>query len=104
MQNETKDFYRFFDATKQAEFLYKCVEQTVTETLPEEVKYLENHDKMRNFITYHFDMPDKTMENLIGFLRQNNGSLSNRAKKKEFANLTSDEVEMLEEAYTEIFG
>ncbi|MEX2437457.1 MAG: hypothetical protein WD509_02680 [Candidatus Paceibacterota bacterium] len=49
-------------------------------------------------------MPDKTMENLIGFLRQNNGSLSNRAKKKEFANLTSDEVEMLEEAYTEIFG
>ncbi len=102
--NETKDYYRFFDATKQAEFLYKCVEQTVTETLPEEVEYLENHDKMRNFITYRFDMPDKTMENLIGFLRQNDGSLSNRARKKEFANLTNDEVKMLEEAYSEIFG
>lgn len=101
--NETKDYYRFFDATKQAEFLYKCVEQTVTETMPEEVKYLEKHDKMRNFIAYHFDMTDKTMENLIGFLRQNDGSLSNRAKKNDFSGPTNDEVEMLEEAYTEIF-
>lgn len=102
--NETKDYYRFFDATKQAEFLYKCVEQTVMETLPEEVEYLENHDKMRTFITYHFDMPDKTMENLIGFLRQNNGSLSNRARNKEFSSLTYDEVEMIEKAYAQIFG
>lgn len=101
--NETKDYYRFFDATKQAEFLYKCVEQTVTETLPEEVEYLEKHDKMRNFIAYHFDMPDKTMENLIGFLRQHEGILSNRAKNKEFTSLTNDEVEALEKAYTEIF-
>ena len=102
--NETIDLYRYFDATKQAEFLYQCVEETVLKTLPEEVQYLENHDKMRNFIQEHFDMPDKTIENLIGFLRQNYGLLSNRAKNKEFASLTSDEVEMLEEAYTEVFG
>ena len=101
--NETKDYYRYFDATKQAEFLYKCVEQTVTETLPQEVEYLEKHDKMRNFIAYHFDMSDKTMENLIGFLRQYDGRLSNRAKNKEFSDLTDDEIVMLEEAYTEIF-
>jgi hypothetical protein len=101
--NETKDYYRFFDATKHAEFLYKCVEHTITVTLPEEVEYLESHDKMRSFIQYHFDMPDKTMENLIGFLRQNDGSLSNRAKKKEFADLTNEEVRILEEAYSEIF-
>lgn len=102
--NKTKDYYRYFDATKQAEFLYKCVDQTVMKTLPEEVEYLEKHDKMRNFITYHFDMPDKTMENLIGFMRRNNGDLSNRARKKEFASLTFEEVEMLKEAYADIFG
>ncbi|MCC5905734.1 MAG: Fic family protein [Balneolaceae bacterium] len=101
--NETIDLYRYFDATKQAEFLYECVEETVLKTLPEEVKYLECHDKMRNFIQNHFDMPDKDMENLIGFLRQNSGKLSERALDKEFKALTDDEVRMLETKYQEIF-
>lgn len=102
--NETIDLYRYFDATKQAEFLYECVEETVKKTLPEEVEYLEYHDKMRAFITKHFDMPDKDMENLIGFLRQNNGQLSKRARTKEFKELTKGEVIMLEEEYQKIFG
>jgi len=102
--NDTIDLYRYFDATKQAEFLYDCVEETVTTTLPEEVRYLERHDKIRAFIAMHFDMPDKDMENLIGFLRQNDGQLSKRARTKEFEALTDDEVTMLEEKYHEFFG
>ena len=101
--NETIDLYRYFDATKQAEFLYKCVEETVLKTLPEEVQYLECHDKMRNFIQDHFDMPDKQMENLIGFLRQKGGKLSKRALDKEFEALTNDEVMLLENKYQEVF-
>lgn len=101
--NETIDLYRYFDATKQAEFLYECVEETVLKTLPEEVKYLEYHDEMRNFIQEHFDMPDKQMENLIGFLRQNGGKLSKRALDKEFEALTDDEVRLLENKYQEVF-
>ncbi|MEX2410056.1 MAG: Fic family protein [Candidatus Paceibacterota bacterium] len=101
--NEPIDLYRYFDATKQAEFLYECVEETVLKTLPEEVKYLECHDKMRIFIKKHFDMSDKDMENLIGFLRQGEGALSNRARNKEFKALTKDEVRMLETKYQEIF-
>lgn len=31
---------------------------------------------MKIFIAEHFNMPDKDMENLIGFLRQNDGRLS----------------------------
>lgn len=101
--NETIDLYRYFDATKQAEFLYECVEETVLNTLPEEVQYQERHDKMRTFITEHFDMADKDMENLIGFLRQNDGTLSKRARNKEFKALTNDEVAMLEDKYQAIF-
>ncbi|WP_138431329.1 Fic family protein [Fodinibius saliphilus] len=101
--NDTINLYRYFDATKHAEFLYKCVEKTVTDTLPEEVQYLERHDKMRTFISEHFDMPDKDMENLIGFLRQNDGTLSKRAKAKEFEAMTEDEIAMLEEKYQEVF-
>ncbi|MEL7833533.1 Fic family protein [Fodinibius sp. Rm-B-1B1-1] len=102
--NDTIDLYRYFDATKHAEFLYECVEETVTDTLPEEVQYLERHDKMRTFIAEHFDMPDKDMENLIGFLRQNDGTLSKRARTKEFEALTEDEVTMLEGKYQKIFN
>jgi hypothetical protein len=102
--NETIDLYRYFDATKQAEFLYECVEETVLKTLPEEVQYLECHDEMRNFIQEHFDMPDKQMENLIGFLRQNGGKLSKRALDKEFEALTRDEVRLLENKFQEVFS
>lgn len=101
--NDTIDLYRYYDATKQAEFLYECVEETVLKTLPDEVQYLEHHDKMRNFIQGIFDMPDKDLENLIDFLRQNDGKLSNRARNKEFKALTNDEVTMLETKYQEIF-
>ena len=34
------DFYKFFDATKQAEFLFDCVEDTVVNIIPNAIKYL----------------------------------------------------------------
>ncbi|MBI3605658.1 MAG: Fic family protein [Nitrospirae bacterium] len=102
--NETIDLYRYFDATRQAEFLYDCVFQTVDKSLPEEVAYLAGHDKMKAFIEDHFDMPDRMTELLIGFLRQNGGKLSTRARKKEFHDLTDKEIQMLEEKFAETFG
>jgi Fic family protein len=102
--NETIDLYRYFDATRQAEFLYECVQETVEKTLPEEVAYLERHDRMKGFITEHFEMPDKLLETLIAFLRQGNGKFSKRARSKEFAKLTEKELAMLEEKFVEIFN
>ena len=34
--NDTGDFYRYFDATPHAEFLYACVQKTIEEDLPAE--------------------------------------------------------------------
>lgn len=101
--NETIDLYRYFDATRQAEFLYDCVRQTIEESLPEEVAYLAAHDKMRQWIDQNFDMPDRQAELLIRFLRQGEGTLSNRALAKEFSVLSAEEVEKLEKAYADIF-
>ena len=39
--NETIDLYRYFDATRQAEFLCDCVAQTVERNLPEEILFLQ---------------------------------------------------------------
>ncbi len=73
--NETIDLYRYFDATKQAEFFFECVEETVNKTLPEEVDYLKKYDQLNNFIKNHIDMPDKLVDLLIRFLDQNGGML-----------------------------
>lgn len=101
--NNTLDLYRFFDATKQAEFLYGCVHETITKTLPEEVDYLQKYDTIKAFIAEYIDMPEPTLELLIRFLYQNNGTLSKRAKKKEFSMLTDSEIDTLEKQFKTIF-
>lgn len=102
--NNTIDLYRYFDATKQAEFLFECIQETIEKTLPEEVDYLKKYDEMKYFIKNYIDMPDRLVDLLIRFLYQERGVLSNRAKRKEFSSLTEDEVKILEEKYAEIFS
>jgi len=101
--NETIDLYRYFDATKQAEFFFECVEETVNKTLPEEVDYLKKYDQLNDFIKNYIDMPDKLVDLLIRFLDQNGGKLSKRAREKEFNQLTETEVEAIESKRDEIF-
>jgi len=101
--NKTIDLYRYFDATKQAEFLYECVEETVIKTLPEEVDYLKKYDLLNVFIKNYIDMPDKLVDLLIRFLTQNGGKLSKRAQKKGFEQLTNSEIQAIENKYAEIF-
>ncbi|MBT4922635.1 MAG: Fic family protein [Rickettsiales bacterium] len=101
--NETIDLYRYFDVTKQAEFLYDCVYQTIEDILPEEVLFLERYDNMKNVINERFDMPDHIADLLIRFLAQNHGKLSKRAREIEFKELSEDEISKLEDSYQEIF-
>ncbi|WP_319548450.1 Fic family protein [Desulfogranum marinum] len=101
--NETLDLYRYFDATKQAEFFFECVEETVSQTLPEEVEYLRKYDLLNAFIKNYIDMPDNLVDLLIRFLSQNNGKLSKRGRTKEFDKLTDKEIQAIEIKYAEIF-
>nr|WP_315243333.1 Fic family protein [uncultured Flavobacterium sp.] len=97
--NETIDFYRYFDATKQAEFLYDCVNDTIENVIPQEVTYLKKYDEMKGYLDDVFQMPDKTVALLIRFLEQNNGRLSKRAIEKEFSVLTEEEIKNIEDNY-----
>jgi hypothetical protein len=101
--NETADFYRFFDATPHAEFLYECVARTIDTDLPVETRYLESFDMFRRNVTEIVDMPDGTIDLLFRFLRQNKGALSKRSREKEFAKLSDDEVAKIEANYAEAF-
>src|SRR5690606_4092051 len=94
--NETIDLYRYFDATKHAEFLYSCVQQTIEHTIPDEVSYLQKHDLMKNYLDNTFEMPDKMVESVIRFLTQGDGKFSKRAKNKEFKILSDREIAQIE--------
>jgi hypothetical protein len=102
--NDTADHYRFFDATAHAEFLYDCVEETVRRDLPEEVAYLESYDQFVERVRYVVEMPSATYDLLHRFLRQNDGTLSKRARTKEFAALTEEEVAEIEAIFAECMG
>jgi hypothetical protein len=101
--NDTADFYRFFDATPHAEFLYACVQQTIEEDLPRETEFLERYDRFHARIEAMVDMPDRTIDLLFRSLHQNSGRLSKRAREGEFARLTEAEVSAAEEAYLASF-
>lgn len=102
--NQTIDYYKYFDATLHAEFLYDCVDYTIKKIIPDEVSYLQKYDAMKIWLDDYFQMPDKTVALLIRFLEQNNGTLSKRASEKEFVVLKEDEVNQIEKKYKEIMS
>lgn len=101
--NSTIDFYRYFDATKQAEFLYDCIEDTLERVIPQEVNYLQRYDEFKKYLDNNFEMPDKMVANLVRFLEQNDGVLSKRALKKEFSELKEEEIKDIETNFKNIF-
>jgi hypothetical protein len=99
--NETAPWYRYFDATAHAEFLYRCVETTVRIDLPYEVAFLRAHDRFVEEMSDIVDMPSRRIDLLHKFLLQNGGRLSARARDREFRLLTDDEVARIEALFAE---
>ncbi|HET6628776.1 MAG TPA: cell filamentation protein Fic, partial [Woeseiaceae bacterium] len=104
VQNDTGDFYRFFDATPHAEFLYSCVQRAIEKDLPEEAEFLARYDRFCAGIAAIVDMPDRTMDPLFHFLHQNGGRFSQRAREKEFSRLDVAEADKIEALYGQCFG
>lgn len=102
--NETIDYYRYFDATVQSEFLFECVESTIDSIIPQEVAYLQKYDAMKTWLDDNFEMPDRMVALLIRFLEQNKGLLSKRATEKEFVALSASEIKRIESKYQSIFS
>lgn len=94
--NDTADFYRYFDATESAEFLYECVGTTVEHDLPREIAYLTAHDEAERNIMEFVEMPNRFAQNLILFIRQNNGQIPKKRREKEFSALTDEETNGIE--------
>jgi Fic family protein len=102
--NDTADLYRYFDCTKEAEFLYACVARTVEHDLPVEIDYLRRHDEAQRRIMETVEMPDRLAQDLIMLIRQNDGRLPKKRREKEFAALSDAETKRIEKICNEIFG
>ena len=101
--NDTADLYRYFDATDAATFLYGCVARTVEQDLPREIEYLRRHDDALRRIMDAVEMPDRLAEDLVMFIRQNQGTLANNRRRREYAQLRDDEVRLLEDIVRDAF-
>ncbi|MGM0705535.1 MAG: Fic family protein, partial [Bacteroidota bacterium] len=66
-----------------------------------EVAYLESYDRFVERVRYVVEMPSAMYDLLHRFLRQNDGTLSKRARTKEFAELTEGEVDKIETIFGE---
>ena len=102
--NDTADLYRYYDVTAAAEFLYACVRRTVEQDLPREIDYLRRHDEALRRIMEAVEMPDRVAENVVMFIRQNNGTLSKKRRQGEFNALKDDEVKLIEGIVNDAFA
>ncbi len=102
--NDTSDLYRFGDYTAIAEYLYACVEHTITTLLPKEVHYLQCHDRALRAIDDRLDMPGGQVRDLIMFITQNGMKLPLGCRRKEFAALSDDEVMMIEAVVADAYA
>ena len=101
--NDTADFYRYFDCTEAAEFLYDCVRRTVDHDLPQEIDYLQRHDEALRRIMDRIEMPDGLAESFILYVRQNKDALGKKRRENEFGKLTDQEVCELEDIVKDAF-
>ena len=99
-------YFRFFDATAQAEFLFWALDRTIEEDLEKEVNYLLGFDLAFHRLNERFDWPGHSLDTFINVVAQNNWRLSNGKRKAHFEQLTDDEVAQFEvvvrEAYAEV--
>lgn len=101
--NNTIDLYRYYDLSKQAAFLYECIEETIKKIIPEELDYLEKYDQITKYINNHLSLPNTKVDLLIKLLHQNKGRLSKDKRQKEFDHLSDEDVLSIENNFQSVF-
>lgn len=100
--DQVEGYYRFPDLTPQAEYLAKTVALSIREDFAEELRFLRGYDAARKNIREIIDMPDRNLDLLLRLLHQNGGKLA-KAKRHKFAEVSDEELERIEKAFSESF-
>jgi Fic family protein len=96
-------YYRYFDATTQAEFLYRALQRTVEEDLQQEVGFLIGFDRARSRLNELYDWPGKDMDLFVRLVHQNDFKLSETKRSKHFDWMSDDELATAEQVVANAF-
>jgi Fic family protein len=99
---EVEPLWRFPDLTRQVEYLMTVMSRAI-EVLPKELDYLRRYDRARAEIRGVVDLPDQRLNALLQWLDAAGGKLSHD-KRKQFAELTDEEIAGVERAYADGFA
>ena len=94
VHGSTARHYRYFDATPMVEGLGRWIDRTLEEDFPDELRWLEAHDRARAAMKRIVDLPEKHARTLIQVLLNNNGKMSH-SKRARFDMLSDDELERI---------
>jgi hypothetical protein len=89
-------YFRYFDATEQASFLYDALERTVEHDLDAEIAFLLGFDRAQTALSSIADWPAHSLDLFIRVVRQNDGRLSANKRKAHFEWMTDEEVACFE--------
>lgn len=97
-------FFRFFDATEQASFLYKALENTVENDLQQEIAFLLGFDVARAQLNELLDWPAHALDLFVRLVHQNNYELSKTKKQSHFEWMSDDEIDKFQAIVKEAFS
>lgn len=101
--NETIDLYRYYDMTKETEFLFECIQDTIDRIIPSELDYLKKYDKLTDRINDIVAMENTRVDLLIKIVHQNNGKFSKRKYEKLFDDIDEEIIRHIESMYDDVF-
>lgn len=77
----TSAVYRYWDATKQTEFLFAMIREAINTFLPEEINFLQKYDRVYRAMNERFDVVQKDLDMLVA-AGISAGRISQNLKKK----------------------
>ncbi len=97
-------YYRYFDSTDQASFLYMALERTVEQDLEQEITFLLGFDTAYKSLKEILDWPAHSVDLFIQFVHQNQGILSKTKRQSHFSWMTEEEIKRSEAIVVEAFS
>jgi len=104
VEGDTAAFYRYFDATAAAEYLFACIDATITQELKSELEFLIRYQRARAAMQAIVDLPERKAALFVKLCAQNEFKLAKSKRRAHFEMLTDAEVKELEDAVAEAWG
>lgn len=97
--------YAHWPGAEAAAFVTRCARIALQQSLIDEARYLQAHDLAYRQIDRQFDLPDRTINLLIQWIRQNHGKMPERCKTaREAAYITAEEMGRIENIVARAFS